>query len=102
MLLRRHDWLRDGGQVRPEQAVDLVDMDGDGLKDIVTGKRYWAHGPHGDPDPEGTPYLYWFKLVRGPADGNGGDKKTSGAAHFEAHEIDAHSGVGTQVVAKDA
>ena len=77
-------------------AVDLIDMDGDGLKDIVTGKRYWAHGPHGDPDPEGTPYLYWFKLVR-----DGGEKK-SGAAHFEPHLIDAHSGVGTQVVAKDA
>ncbi|MEO7676067.1 MAG: VCBS repeat-containing protein, partial [Verrucomicrobiota bacterium] len=25
-------------------AVDLVDMNGDGLKDIVTGKRFWAHG----------------------------------------------------------
>ena len=25
-------------------AIDLVDMDGDGLKDIVTGKRFWAHG----------------------------------------------------------
>ena len=32
-------------------ALDLVDMDGDGLKDIVTGKRFWAHGPDG-PDPE--------------------------------------------------
>ena len=29
-------------------SVCLVDMDGDGLKDIVTGKRYWAHGPNGD------------------------------------------------------
>ena len=46
-------------------AIDLVDMDGDGLKDIVTGKRYWAHGPQGDPDPAGTPYLYWFQLRRG-------------------------------------
>ena len=32
-------------------AIALVDIDGDGLKDIVTGKRFWAHGPHG-PDPE--------------------------------------------------
>ena len=25
-------------------ALQLVDMDGDGLKDLITGKRYWAHG----------------------------------------------------------
>ena len=25
-------------------AIELVDMDGDGLKDIVTGKRFWSHG----------------------------------------------------------
>ena len=24
-------------------AVALIDMDGDGLKDIVTGKTYWSH-----------------------------------------------------------
>ena len=30
-------------------AIDLVDMDGDGLKDIVTGKRFWSHGRTGDP-----------------------------------------------------
>jgi hypothetical protein len=36
-------------------AVDLIDIDGDGLKDILTGKRYWAHGPHGDPDPTARP-----------------------------------------------
>ncbi len=24
-------------------SVNLVDMDGDGLKDIVTGKTYWSH-----------------------------------------------------------
>ena len=27
-------------------------MNGDGLKDIVTGKRFWAHGPDGDPGAE--------------------------------------------------
>ena len=45
-------------------AVDLVDMDGDGVKDIVTGKRHWAHGSHGDPEPTGPAVLYWFKTVR--------------------------------------
>ena len=32
-------------------AIELADMNGDGLKDIVTGKRFWAHGPTGDPEP---------------------------------------------------
>ena len=45
-------------------AIDLVDMDGDGLKDIVTGKRFWSHGRTGDPDRNDAAVLYWFKLVR--------------------------------------
>ena len=32
-------------------ALDLADLDGDGLKDIVVGKRLWAHGPKGDVEP---------------------------------------------------
>jgi hypothetical protein len=73
-------------------ALDLVDMDGDGLKDIVTGKRFWAHGVHGDVAPTEPPVLYWFKLVR-----SGG-----GQADFVPHLIDSASGVGTQVVAAPA
>ncbi len=72
-------------------AVDLVDMDGDGVKDIVTGKRFWAHGAHGDPDPNAPAVLYWFKLVRG----------SDGSVDWVPHLIDDNSGVGTQVVAKD-
>ncbi len=72
-------------------AIDLVDMDGDGLKDIVTGKRFWAHGPTGDPDPNGTPYVYWFKLVRG----------ADHSVDFVPYLIDDFSGVGTQVLATD-
>ena len=70
-------------------ALDLIDMDGDGLKDIVTGKRFWAHGNHGDVDPTSPAVLYWFKLVR--------PKK--GEASFVPYLIDNDSGVGTQVVA---
>ena len=46
-------------------AVDMVDMDGDGLKDIVTGKRFWSHGRTGDPDRNDKAVIYWFRLVRG-------------------------------------
>ena len=72
-------------------ALDLVDMDGDGLKDIVTGKRFWSHGRKGDPDRNDAAVIYWFQLVR---DGKGG-------AEFVPHLIDDASGVGTQVVAGD-
>ncbi len=72
-------------------AVDLIDMDGDDLKDIVTGKRFWAHGAQGDPDPNAPAVLYWFQLVRGK------DKSVD----FLPHLIDDNSGIGTQVVAGD-
>jgi hypothetical protein len=71
-------------------SLALVDIDGDGLKDIVTGKRFWAHGKNGpDPDSNGPAVLYWFKLVR-PEKGQG---------KFIANLIDNDSGVGTEVMA---
>jgi hypothetical protein len=72
-------------------AIDLVDMNGDGLKDIVTGKRFWAHGSHGDPEPNAPAVLYWFQLAR--------DKDKG--VNFVPHQIDNDSGIGTQVVASD-
>lgn len=72
-------------------AIDLIDMDGDGLKDIVTGKRFWSHGRTGDPDRNDQAVLYWFKLTRGS------DKSVD----FVPYLIDDNSGVGTQVVAGD-
>jgi hypothetical protein len=72
-------------------ALDLIDMDGDGIKDLVTGKRFWAHGPEGDPEPNAPAVLYWFRLVRQPG----------GAVDWIPHLVDDQSGVGTQVVAGD-
>ena len=72
-------------------AMDIADFSGRGLKDIVTGKRYWAHGPTGDVEPDAAAVLYWFELVR---------DKTKGA-QFIPHLIDNDSGVGTQVTAVD-
>ena len=71
-------------------AIALEDMDGDGLQDIVTGKRFWSHGRAGDPDRNDAAVLYWFRLVR-----------TTGGADFVPYLIDNASGVGTQVVAGD-
>ncbi|HEY0456212.1 MAG TPA: VCBS repeat-containing protein [Verrucomicrobiae bacterium] len=72
-------------------AIDLIDMDGDGLKDIVTGKRFWAHGAGGDAEPNAPAVLYWFKLVRNK------DKSVDWVPYL----IDDNSGIGTQVVAGD-
>ena len=78
-------------------AVNLIDIDGDGLKDILTGKCRWAHGPRGDPDPNADPVIYWFKLVR-EAGGEGRDKVK---VRWIPYRIDDDSGVGRQVVAGD-
>jgi hypothetical protein len=72
-------------------ALALADIDGDGLQDVVTGKRRWAHGITGDIDPNASPVLYWFRLER---DGSGG-------ARYVAQKIDDDSGVGTQVTVAD-
>ncbi|MFH5803623.1 FG-GAP repeat domain-containing protein [Alienimonas sp. DA493] len=71
-------------------AVAAADVNGDGLTDVVTGKRFWAHGPNGDADPGGAPVLYWFELTR-----------ENGTAKFVPHQIDDDSGVGTQVHVAD-
>ena len=72
-------------------AIDLVDMDGDGLKDIVTGKRFWAHGPAGDPEPNAAPVVYWFQLKVGP----------DHSVDFIPHLVDDNSGTGTEIMAQD-
>jgi hypothetical protein len=71
-------------------SLALADIDGDGLLDIVTGKRFWAHG-HKGPDPESDEpaVLYWFQLKRAK----------DGSVDFIPHLIDNDSGIGTQVVA---
>ena len=72
-------------------AIALVDMDGDGVKDIVTGKRFWAHGPTGDVEPDAPAVLYWFKTER----------KADKSVNFVPYLIDSDSGVGTQVTVAD-
>jgi len=71
-------------------ALAFADVDGDGLQDIVTGKRRWAHGPKGDIEPDGTPVVYWFQLSR--------DKS---GVRYTPHLIDDASGVGVQISTAD-
>lgn len=72
-------------------ALHHVDIDGDGLKDLVTGRRWWAHGPKGDADPGDPANLYWFQAKRG----------TDGMIAFTPHLIDDDSGIGTQFAVED-
>ena len=72
-------------------ALALVDIDGDGLEDIVTGKRWWAHRPPIDPDSDAPAVLYWFKKVR----------NKDGTIDFIPFLIDDDSGVGTQITIED-
>ena len=66
-------------------ALDTADMDGDGLRDIVTGKTFMAHSGR-DPGWRQPAVLYWFRL-----------RRSGTSARFEPHRIDADSGVGRQI-----
>lgn len=79
-----------GVQFGELHALALHDMNGDGLPDIVTGKRWWSHGAQGDPEPGRPAVLYWLELVR-----------ENESVRFLPHLVDDNSGVGTQVVVGD-
>ncbi len=66
-------------------ALALADIDGDGLVDFVTGKRFWAHNGH-DPGSYEPAVLCWYQQQR-----------TNGRLTWIRHVIDVDSGVGLQV-----
>ncbi len=70
-------------------ALILADINGDGLPDLVTGKRYYAHNGR-DPGEDEPPEIAWFELSR---DGN--------TPKWTKHVFDADSGVGTQFEVHD-
>jgi 3-keto-disaccharide hydrolase/VCBS repeat protein/FG-GAP repeat protein len=75
-------------------ALTMADVDGDGVKDIITGKRAWAHlDSYSDPDSMGAGVLYWFKTIRDP--------KAPGGARFVPELIHNRSGVGSMITVAD-
>jgi hypothetical protein len=99
----RHDIMGDfstvaknaGGVTFSEpHGMAFGDIDGDGIPDMVVGKRLYSHlDSHLDPDPQGPAVLYWYRTVR--------DAKAEGGAKFVPDLIHNRSGVGSQFVVTD-
>jgi len=70
-------------------ALVMIDMNADGLPDLVTGKRYFAHQGK-DPGGKETPFLFWFEFSR-----------NDGKPTWTPHVIDDNSGIGTQFEVQD-
>ena len=64
-------------------ALVLADINGDGLPDFVTGKRYYAHNGR-DPGEDEPPVIAWYELSR-----------KDGKPVWTQHVFDHDSGVGT-------
>ncbi len=75
-------------------AARFVDMNGDGIPDFVTGKRYWSHlENYNGEDPYGPAVVYIYKTVR--------DKSAPGGARFDPELVHNRSGVGSSFEVMD-
>ena len=75
-------------------GVAFGDLDGDGIPDLITGKRVFSHlESYLDPDPYGPGVLYWYRTVRNP--------KAEGGAEFIPELIHNRSGVGSHLAVVD-
>jgi len=95
MIIDDYSTKNAGNVTMSEMHASLAaDIDGDGVPDYVTGKRYFSHlESYTDADPYGTPVLYWFRTVR--------NAKAPGGAEFVPELIHNRSGVGSQFSAAD-
>jgi hypothetical protein len=76
--------------VSETHALNVIDVNGDGQKDLITGKRIWSHG-RAEPGADQPAMLFWFEAKKG----------SDGVVTFTPHAIDDDSGVGTQFVVLD-
>jgi len=71
-------------------GLALEDLNNDGLPDLITGKRFFAHNGK-DPGGHEPAVLYWFELKR--------DEQNN--PFWIPHLIDDQSGVGLQLIVQD-
>ena len=73
-------------------ALEFVDINGDGVRDLVTGKRFFAHNGS-DPGGRDPVLMYWYEI----------QKRTGQPPRFVSHPIGAGTGtgVGTQFLVTD-
>jgi hypothetical protein len=81
-------------------ALVLADMNGDGLPDLVTGKRFYAHNGN-DPGEDEPPEIAWYELSRAADPNPKAATSGRGLPAWKKHVIDADSGVGTQFEVHD-
>lgn len=83
-------------------ASILVDMNGDGQLDLVTGKRYFAHNG-ADPGSREPIGLYWYEYRRVPATPASAHGPGNGGVEWIRHivDYDGRMGGGMQIVAAD-
>lgn len=69
-------------------ALAFTDVNGDGHRDLVSGKRYLAH-ISGDPGTHDPSVLYWYEFVRG------------NKPQWIPHLVDNNSGIGNNFEVED-
>ena len=81
------DWKRHliSDTVSQTHATIMTDINGDGIPDLVTGKRYLAHHNNPDPGSFDPPLLIWFEFTPG---------KTP---YWIPHVLDNDSGAGLNI-----
>lgn len=76
-------------KVSQTHSLAFADINRDGLPDLITGKRFFAHNGH-DPGAFEPAVLFWLEFTR-----------KEGKPTWAYHPIDSDSGVGTQFVVED-
>ena len=79
--------LYGGVAVSQLHNLNLADINGDGLLDLVGGNRWGTHGPVAPGNPS---HIYWWELKRG-----------AGGATFTPHMVEGNIGAGCQIKVGD-